>query len=238
MTSSPAASDSPPPLRTRGIVLERDRRPIARLPDIDLAAGQSLALTGASGAGKTTALLALAGIRAPAAGRVLVGGDEDLWALPPARRDRLRGQRIGLVFQSFHLIDAVSVEQNLRLAATCAGRPVDAARLDALLADLDIAALRHRRADRLSQGQAQRVAVARALVNRPALVLADEPTSSLDDGNARALLDLLERAAREHGAALLIATHDRRVLDAVSQSMAVEPLDGPDNATLRTETEQ
>jgi putative ABC transport system ATP-binding protein len=180
-----------------------------------------VALTGASGAGKTTALLALAGIRGPAEGRIVVGGD-DIWSLSAARRDRLRGRRIGLVFQSFHLIDAVSVEDNLRLAASCAGMRAEPGLLRALLDELDIADIRHRRADRLSQGQAQRVAVARALVNRPALVLADEPTSALDDGNARALLDLLARAVREHGAALLIATHDRRVLDAIDLSAAME----------------
>ena len=138
-----------------------------------------------------------------------------MWSLASARRDRLRGRRIGLVFQSFHLIDAVSVEDNLRLAASCAGLPADPAHLDSLLETLDIHAIRHRRADHLSQGQAQRVAVARALVNRPVLVLADEPSSALDDDNATALLELLGRTVRDHGAALLIATHDRRVLDAV-----------------------
>jgi putative ABC transport system ATP-binding protein len=146
----------------------------------------------------------------------------DLWSLPAARRDRLRGQRIGLVFQSFHLIEAVSVEDNLRLAASCAGLAPDAAHLEHLLGSLAIADLRRKRADRLSQGQAQRVAVARALVNRPALVLADEPTSSLDDGNAHALLALLAKAARDEGAALLIATHDRRALDGVDAVAAME----------------
>ena len=208
-------------LRAEGIVLERGGRPVARLPDLDLGPGRAVALTGASGTGKTTALLALAGVRPPRAGIVRVEG-VDLWSLPAARRDRLRGRRIGLVFQSFHLIDAVSVEDNLRLAATCAGCRPDPAHLDHLLAILDLAGVRRRRADRLSQGQAQRVAVARALVNRPAVVLADEPTSALDDDNARALLGLLASAVRGHGAALLIATHDRRVLDSVESILAME----------------
>ena len=210
-----------PSLRTEAIQLDRDRRVFARLPDLALMPGRTMALTGASGSGKTTALLALAGIRPPRQGRVRVG-DDDIWSLSSARRDRLRGRRIGLVFQSFHLIDAVSVEDNLRLAASCAGRAADAAHLNTLLEMLDIAHIRHRRADRLSQGQAQRVAVARALVNRPIVVLADEPTSALDDDNAKALLDLLGRVVRDHGAALLIATHDRRVLDAVDASVTME----------------
>ena len=220
----PSAVPVSPPLslQTEGIVLERDGKAIARLPDLALAPGRVVALTGPSGSGKSTALLALAGIRSPGAGRVRVEGI-DLWSQSAARRDRLRGRRIGLVFQSFHLIEAVSVEDNLRLAASCAGLAADRAHLDHLLVSLDIADLRHKRADRLSQGQAQRVAVARALVNRPALVLADEPTSSLDDGNASALLSLLARAARDEGAALLIATHDRRALDGVDAVAAMEP---------------
>lgn len=220
-TGSPPLS--PPSLRTEGVALERDGRIFARLPDLALMPGLSTALTGASGAGKTTALLALAGIRAPGQGRIHIA-DTDLWALPAAKRDRLRGRRIGLVFQSFHLIDAVSVENNLRLAASSAGLPVDGERITDLLETLGIASLRHKRADRLSQGQAQRVAVARALVNRPAVVLADEPTSALDDGNAATLLELLAGAARSHGAALLIATHDARVLENVNTRVAMEVL--------------
>ena len=210
-------------LRAEGVILERQGRTFARMPDLRLDPGQSLALIGASGSGKTTALLALAGIRRAREGRVQIESS-DIWALAPAARDRFRGRRIGLVFQSFHLIDAVSVENNLRLAASCAGLPPDAARIRMVLEKLDIVALRDRRADRLSQGQAQRVAVARALVNAPALVIADEPTSALDDGNAKALLDLLKSVVHDQNAALLIATHDRRVLDNVDHSTAMEPV--------------
>jgi putative ABC transport system ATP-binding protein len=209
-------------LETQDVRLERNGMAFARLPDLRLRSGRAVALTGVSGSGKTTALLALAGIRAPESGRIWLEASE-LWTLPRAHRDRLRGQRIGLVFQSFHLVDAVSVEDNLRLAATCAGLRPDRDRIRMLLEWLDIATLRRRRADRLSQGQMQRVAVARALVNKPALILADEPTSALDDGNAKALLDLLRHAASEHNAALLVATHDRRVLDAVDETFAMEP---------------
>jgi len=209
-----------PSLESEAVILERQGRAFARLPDLRLRPGEAVALTGASGSGKTTSLLALAGVRAPLRGRIVIDGI-DIWSLPRAARDRWRGRRIGLVFQSFHLVDAVSVESNLRLAASCAGLRPSPSRIALLLEALDIAALRHRRADRLSQGQAQRVAVARALVNQPAVVLADEPTSALDDGNAAALLDLLADAARTSGAALLIATHDRRVLDRVGDVIAM-----------------
>jgi putative ABC transport system ATP-binding protein len=211
-----------PVLRTQSVKLERGGAVFASLPDVALAPGQCAALIGASGSGKTTALLALAGIRRPQGGTITIEG-QSLWSLPSTALDRLRGQRIGLVFQSFHLIEAVSIAENLRLAAHCAGRPLDAAHMDHLLTRLDIAALAGRRADGLSQGQKQRVALARALINRPALLLADEPTSALDDANTAALFALLIDTAKAEGAALLIATHDRRVLEAVDIIYSMRP---------------
>lgn len=204
----------PAVLTTRGLTLARGGQLVASLPDLDVAPGQSLAIVGASGSGKSTALLALAGIRAPAQGDVTIENTR-LWQLPAHHRDRFRGRRIGLVFQSFHIVDAVSVAANLALAARCAGLPRDRARIAGLLERLGLGAFAERRADRISHGQAQRVAVARALVNRPAVVLADEPTSALDDTNAARLLALLRETALGEGAALIIATHDRRVIDAV-----------------------
>jgi len=205
-----------PVLTTRGVVLARSGRRIASLPDLAVAPGQAVALLGPSGSGKSTALMALAGIRAPDSGDIEVGGIR-LWALPSAARDRFRGHRIGLVFQSFHLIDALSVAANVAIAMRCAGLSPDHGRVDSLLQGLQLAALARRRADRISHGQAQRVAMARALVNRPAVVLADEPTSALDDAATAELLALLRQSARAEGAGLLIATHDRRVIAAVDQ---------------------
>jgi ABC-type lipoprotein export system ATPase subunit len=204
----------PAVLKTRGLTLARGGQVFASLPDLDVAPGQSLAILGASGSGKSTALLALAGIRAPAQGDVKIENTR-LWQLPAHRRDSFRGRRIGLVFQSFHIVDAVSVAANLALAARCAGLPRDRARIAGLLERLGLGEFAARRADLISHGQAQRVAVARALVNRPAVVLADEPTSALDDTNAAHLLALLKETALGEGAALVIATHDRRVIDAV-----------------------
>ncbi len=207
-------------LTTRDVMLARNGRPIAALPDFDLAPGRSLAILGASGSGKSTALMALAGIRAPGGGEISVGGVA-LWRLPPAQRDRFRGERIGLVFQRFHVIDAVSVADNLALAARCAGLRCRADRIATLLQRLGIADIARRRADRISHGQAQRLAVARALVNRPAVVLADEPTSALDDAHAAGMLALLRETAAAEGAGLVIATHDRRVIDAVDATVSI-----------------
>jgi len=209
-------------LSVTSLHLERNGRRIARLPDFEIGAGQSVALLGPSGSGKTTALMAISGIRPPAEGEIHVRGTA-LWNLDRHRRDRFRGRHIGLVFQSFHLIDAVSVAANIRLAAHCAGMPVDLARMDELLERLAIADLRDCPADRISHGQAQRVAVARALINRPAVVLADEPTSALDDTATAQLVSLLKQSCREEGAGLLIASHDRRILDDVDTVIEMEP---------------
>ena len=199
-------------LTTRDVVLVRDQRPPMRLPDMDLRSGDTIALVGKSGAGKTTALMAIAGVRAPAQGVVLIEGTNP-WTLSAAARDSFRGRRIGLVFQSFHLVQALSVLDNLRLAPMCAGIESHRERIDRLLDLLGISDIARRRVDRISQGQAQRVAIARALMNAPAVVVADEPSSALDDEASSRLIAVLKEAARSEGAALLIATHDRRVLD-------------------------
>ncbi len=179
-------------------------------PDIRLTAGQSLALCGPSGIGKTSLLLAVLGVLRPESGRIFLG-DQSLWALKDEGRARLRGREIGYVFASFHLIDALSVMDNLQLARACADLPADYSRAQRLLDQLALSELSSRRVDRLSQGQMQRVALARALMNRPKLLLCDEPTAALDDESAESLISLLTRTARDEGAALLVATHDHRV---------------------------
>jgi len=202
-------------LVTNDVSLARDGRHIARLPDLRVSAGESVAIVGPSGCGKTTALMAIAGIRPPQSGKIEIEGT-DPWELGRAARDGLRGRRIGLVFQSFHLVDALSVRANVWLAAQCANYPLhDPDRLNRLLERLGLGPVRNRRADRVSHGQAQRTAIARALLNRPALILADEPTSALDDANTETIMALLKESAVAEKAALVVATHDRRVLASV-----------------------
>lgn len=213
-----------PVLRAENVVLARDGKRFAKLPDLCLTRRQTVALVGPSGCGKTTALLALAGVRKPVEGRIEIDG-VDVWKLRRSSRDGFRGRRIGLVFQSFHLVDALTVGQNVWLAAQCADFPLqEPNRLEKLLTQLGLAELRNRRVDHISHGQAQRVAVARALLNHPAVVLADEPTSALDDGNTAELMSLLAESARQSDAALVVATHDRRVLNAVETVVEMKTL--------------
>jgi putative ABC transport system ATP-binding protein len=209
-------------IAVRDVYLARGRKRFARVPNFNAISGESIALVGPSGSGKTTALMALAAIHPPESGEIRIQG-EDPWSFGKRARDGFRGRQIGLIFQSFHLVDALSVAANIRLAAKCAGHPVnDSGRLDMLLEKLGLAAIRNQRADRISHGQAQRVAVARALFNKPAIILADEPTSALDDTNTVGLLSLLKECAAMEGAALIVATHDRRALEAVDRVISME----------------
>ena len=198
-------------------------RPVARLGHLTLAPGEAALLTGPSGSGKTTLLLAIAGLARRHAGRATVGGI-DLHDLPPARRDRFRGRSIGFVFQDLHLVTGLSALDNVLLAPYAAGAPQDRARALALLGELGLGGLAHAAAARLSRGQAQRVAIARAVLQKPKLILADEPTASLDDEAAAAVCDLLLAAAAANGAALVIATHDRRLRERIARQVAIEAL--------------
>lgn len=177
-------------------------------PDLDLARDEHCALLGASGAGKSTLLHILAGIIRPVAGEVMLEG-ESLYPQEP-RSDRWRACRIGVVPQKLHLLASLSALDNVRLAQYLAGRPVDGDAMS-LLDTLGLQSRRAARPAQLSVGEQQRVAIARAIVNRPRLLLADEPTSSLDDASAQEALELLFDAARLTGALLVVATHDARI---------------------------
>jgi putative ABC transport system ATP-binding protein len=207
---APAAEQ--PVLVLDGLVRAYGARTVVAIPEWTVAAGQHSLILGPSGSGKSTLLHLIAGLLRPSRGRVLVT-ERDLAALTPAELDALRGRTIGIVLQRLHLIPALTVRDNLRLARTLARLPPDSVRIDALIADLGLRALAGTRPDRLSQGEAQRVAIARAVVNRPALILADEPTSALDDANCETVLALLCAQAEACGATLVIATHDARLIE-------------------------
>lgn len=196
-------------LRLSGIRQRYGAREVLSLERFEAAAGEHWLVLGASGSGKTTLLHIIAGLLAPSAGEVEVAG-EALGKLERAALDRWRGRNVGIVPQKLHLIASLTVAQNLALAQYLAGVPQDDARLEEVLAGVGLAGRGGEHPARLSHGEAQRAAVARSVVNRPKLLVADEPTSNLDDANCAAALDLLESQARACGATLVIATHDRR----------------------------
>ena len=181
-----------------------------RLADWKVAQGERWLVLGPSGCGKTTLLHALAGLIRPTEGEVEVAG-ESLRKLDGVRLDRWRGATVGIVLQALHLVRHLSVRDNLRLAQYMAQVPQDDGRIADTLAALGVADKAARRPSELSQGEQQRVAIARGVVNRPKLLLADEPTANLDDDAAATVVDLLADQAARHGATLVVATHDARV---------------------------
>ena len=185
-------------------------RTVLDLPHFQLGAGEECLILGQSGSGKTTLLHILAGILKPSEGEVKIGG-ASLNAMNGTALDRFRGQNIGIVLQKLHLIAPISVLQNLLLAQTLSGRPSDEAAAMKLLENMGIASFSKSKPTQLSHGQAQRLAIARAVINQPKLLIADEPTSNLDDKHAEEALQILRSQAHACGAALVLATHDARV---------------------------
>lgn len=198
-------------IESKNIVVRRAGSPSLRFPNFNLKAGEKTILLGPSGSGKTTLLSVLAGLLKPDEGDVLIDG-RNLYEIPASKGNRLRGQRFGFVFQTLHLLPSLTLRQNIALAGDLTGK-VDGNRLNHLLDILGLSDKADRKPDALSQGEQQRAAIARAVINRPSIIVADEPTSALDDANAMAVMDLLEEQAKETNAALLIATHDNRISD-------------------------
>jgi putative ABC transport system ATP-binding protein len=204
----------------RGLRHAYDSTEVLNVPAWETGQGAHWLVVGPSGSGKTTLLHILAGILLPTAGTVRIAG-QDIGALSPAQLDRFRGRRIGIVLQRLHLVASLTVMNNLLLAQYLAGLPQDRARVNQVLASLELGDKTGAYPHELSHGQAQRAAVARAVVNRPQLLLADEPTSNLDDQRCWQALELLETQARACGATLVIATHDQRIKSRISNHYAL-----------------
>jgi len=194
----------------KDIIHHYDSNTAVSLPDLKVESGDELLVIGLSGSGKSTLLHILAGVLKPTKGILSVNGT-DLYKLSESKRDAFRGKQIGVIFQQMHLIDSLTVTDNLKLAQFMAGVKVNAGKIKDLCMELDITDKMHSYPDELSQGQKQRVSIARAVVNEPSLLLADEPTSSLDDKRSEDVIALLKRMAERTRSTLIISTHDSRV---------------------------
>jgi putative ABC transport system ATP-binding protein len=184
---------------------------ILDIPEFRVAAGEQMVLMGQSGSGKTTLLHIIAGISRPNSGEVRVAGT-DIARLAESSRDLFRARTIGYVFQTFNLLAGFSALENVLLGMTFAGRH-DAGRARALLDRVGLARRLTHKPAMLSVGEQQRVAVARALANRPKLLLADEPTANVDRGHQQQIVSLIRETCREENVALLLVTHTAEVAD-------------------------
>ena len=205
--------------------------PVIDIESFDLADGEQVALVGGSGTGKTTLLHLIAGILTPDSGRILftaggAGGNNavDVAALGEAERDVFRGKHIGYVFQTHHLLMGFTALENVLLGMSFTGRSSDRGWAKHLLEEVGLSDRLNYKPEKLSVGQQQRVAVARALANRPKLVLADEPTGALDPRNAQAVLDLTRKLCTEVGAGLLLVSHDPQITGQMPRAVSLAEL--------------
>jgi len=196
-----------------------------RVPELSIAKGEHVAVVGPSGSGKTTLLNLIAGILVPDGGSVRVDG-EAVSAMSDKARRRFRLSKIGMVFQGVELIDYLSVRDNVMLPFRLdrsLGVPAQwVSRCDELIKVVGLDGLQKRKAAQLSVGEQQRVGLCRALVARPALVLADEPTSALDEDNATTVLDVMMKMTRETGKTLVMLTHDKALLPRFDRVITVD----------------
>ncbi len=197
-------------IQTKALRFSYPNGPPLAFPDVDVPQGSLLLLSGPSGCGKSTWLALVAALMAPSSGALTVA-QQVLSTLKNVAADAWRARVIGFLPQKLHLSTALTVQQNLMMAQWASGQPEDPRRIAAALQALGVHELADRKPGQLSGGQAQRVALARAVLMQPRIILADEPTASLDDEAAADAVHLLLHSASLHRATLVIATHDARV---------------------------
>lgn len=197
-------------IQTKNITFSYNSKTIFLFPDIICNEGEVCLITGGSGRGKTTLLHILGGLLRAESGEVIIS-NTNIEQFSERKLDHFRGKNIGLVLQENHFIEAFTVLENVVLASWLATGKQARNKAKELLEHLDLKEQLHKLPSQLSVGQQQRVSIARALINEPKVVLADEPTSSLDDENAFKVADLLEKLSKEYKTALVIVTHDSRL---------------------------
>ena len=188
--------------------------------DLSIAAGRVVAITGPSGSGKSTLLGLIAGLDEPTSGEILIEGT-DITRLSEDDLAKLRGRRIGFVFQFFHLLPSLTARENIRVPIEIAGHAGAAARAEALLEEVGLSDRGHHYPSQLSGGEQQRVAIARALANDPRIVLADEPTGNLDTVTGRQVIDRLLEINRARKATLVLVTHDPDLASVADERIAL-----------------
>ena len=183
--------------------------------------GQFVAIIGPSGSGKSTLLHILGGVDRPTSGKVWLEG-QDVFAQNEEQLAIFRRRQVGLIYQFYNLIPVLDVTENITLPVLLDGRKVNAERLEKLLETLNLTDRAHHLPNQLSGGQQQRVSIGRALMNAPAVVLADEPTGNLDSKNSQEIVELLKKSNREYGQTLIVITHDESIALQADRILAIE----------------
>ena len=196
-------------IKTESLKFSYDGKKYFEFPDINLDSGENLLIIGNSGIGKTTLLHLLAGILKPESGLINVSGI-DISKFSDTELDKFRGDNIGIVFQKPHFISSLTINENLKLAQYLS-RSKTSGDAKKILESLNIEDKYQQKPNQLSEGEKQRASIALALINSPRLILADEPTSSLDDFNCDNVIKLLKKQAKNHKAQLIVITHDARL---------------------------
>jgi|TARA_B100001093_G_scaffold125985_1_gene118507 putative ABC transport system ATP-binding protein len=196
-------------IKTKGVEFNYDNQVFFKFQDINLKSSENLLIIGSSGIGKTTLLHLLAGLLESSSGSIKLF-EKELSDLSSHQLDKFRKNNIGIVFQRPHFVNSLTVKENLQLAQYIANKK-DNNRIENILKNLNIFDKSDKKTNQLSQGEKQRASIALAIVNSPKLILADEPTSSLDDVNCDNVIKLLKKQATDFGAQLIVITHDSRL---------------------------
>ncbi len=189
--------------------------------DLSIQKGEFTAIVGASGSGKSTLLHLLGGVDTPTEGQVIIDG-ENIYSLKDEKRSILRRRKIGFIFQTYNLIPVLTVRENIIMPVLLDGNKVDEKQVDDLIELLGLTERKNHLPNQLSGGQQQRVAIGRAVINKPAIIIADEPTGNLDKKNSEEIMALLTKAVRETGQTLVLVTHEMDIASMADRIIHLE----------------
>ncbi|MBQ8912556.1 MAG: ABC transporter ATP-binding protein [Lachnospiraceae bacterium] len=189
--------------------------------DLSIQKGEFTAIVGASGSGKSTLLHLLGGVDTPTEGQVIIDG-ENIYSLKDEKRSILRRRKIGFIFQTYNLIPVLTVRENIIMPVLLDGNKVDEKEVDDLIELLGLTERKNHLPNQLSGGQQQRVAIGRAVINKPSIIIADEPTGNLDKKNSEEIMSLLTKAVRETGQTLVLVTHEMDIASMADRIIHLE----------------
>ena len=207
-------------LKTKDVTFSYTKESYFNFPNINLSNGQSLLILGKSGIGKTTLLHLLAGILSPDSGNIFIN-DINITSFSNKNLDAFRGKHIGIIFQNTIVISSLTVYENLQARLYFSRIPYQKEEIENILEQLDLVSVKNQKPQTLSAGQLQRLGIALGVIHKPDIILADEPTSSLDDENCELVIDLLKSQAKKSGASLIIITHDQRIKNSFAKTITL-----------------